>query len=91
MFWRKRKPSDIKAEVEAHVELETDRLKERGLRRRKREIGIRMALGCTTSQAMVACRSAGRTRLGPETRPGFDLSGSSIEDYPKCALRSRRL
>jgi predicted permease len=30
MFWRKRKPSDFKAEVEAHLELEADRLKEQG-------------------------------------------------------------
>jgi FtsX-like permease family protein len=52
IFSRKRKPSDFKAEVETHLELEADRLKERGLTRRKREIGIRMALGCTTSQAM---------------------------------------
>jgi predicted permease len=31
MFGRKRKPSDFNAEVEAHLELEADRLKEQGL------------------------------------------------------------
>ncbi|MGO8732332.1 MAG: ADOP family duplicated permease [Terriglobia bacterium] len=31
MFWRKRKQSDFTAEIEAHLELETERLKEQGL------------------------------------------------------------
>ena len=30
MFWRKRKPSDFAAEIEAHLEIETERLKEQG-------------------------------------------------------------
>jgi predicted permease len=31
MFWRKRTPSDFAAEIEAHLALETERLKEQGL------------------------------------------------------------
>jgi hypothetical protein len=30
IFWRKRKQSDFTAEIEAHLELETERLKEQG-------------------------------------------------------------
>lgn len=31
MFQRNRKPSDFGAEIEAHIELETERLREQGL------------------------------------------------------------
>jgi len=34
MFWSKRKQSDFNAEVEAHIALEADRLKEQGLNER---------------------------------------------------------
>jgi hypothetical protein len=32
MFWRKRKPGDFGDEIEAHLQLELDRLKNDGLR-----------------------------------------------------------
>jgi putative ABC transport system permease protein len=48
MFWRKRKPSDFKAEVEAHLKLEADRLKEQGLSEEEARMAARRAFGNVT-------------------------------------------
>jgi putative ABC transport system permease protein len=48
MFWRKRKPSDPAAEVEAHLELEAERLKERGLSEEEARVAARRAFGNVT-------------------------------------------
>ncbi len=48
MFWRKRKPSDFKAEIEAHLELETERLKEQGLSEEEARRAARRAFGNVT-------------------------------------------
>ena len=45
MFGRKRKPSDFKAEVEAHLELEAERLKEQGLSDEEARAAARRAFG----------------------------------------------
>ena len=48
MFSRKRKPSDFNAEVEAHLALETERLKEQGLSDDDARLAARRAFGNVT-------------------------------------------
>ncbi|HEY6291545.1 MAG TPA: ABC transporter permease [Terriglobia bacterium] len=48
MFWRKRKQSDFTAEIEAHLELETERLKEQGLSEEEARRAARRAFGNVT-------------------------------------------
>ena len=48
MFWRKRKPSDFAAEIEAHLELETEQLKEQGLSEEEARAAARRAFGNVT-------------------------------------------
>jgi predicted permease len=48
MFWRKRKQSDFAAEIEAHLELETQRLKEQGLSEEEARVAARRAFGNVT-------------------------------------------
>jgi len=45
MFWRKRKPSDFRAEIEAHLALDTERLKEQGLGEEEARVAARRAFG----------------------------------------------
>jgi len=48
MFWRKRKQSDFTAEIEAHLELETEQLKEQGLSEEEARRAARRAFGNLT-------------------------------------------
>jgi hypothetical protein len=48
MFGRKRKPSDFNAEIEAHIELESERLQEQGLREQEARAAARRAFGNVT-------------------------------------------
>jgi len=48
MFWRKRKQSDFAAEIEAHLELETEQLKEQGLSEEEARRAARRAFGNLT-------------------------------------------
>ena len=48
MFWRKRKPSDFAAEIKAHLEHETERLKEQGLSEKEARTAARRAFGNLT-------------------------------------------
>jgi hypothetical protein len=48
IFWRKRKQSDFTAEIEAHLELETERLKEQGLSEGEARRAARRAFGNVT-------------------------------------------
>src|SRR5438874_8155735 len=48
MFWRKRKQSDFAAEIEAHLELETEQLKEQGLGEEQARMAARRAFGNVT-------------------------------------------
>ena len=48
MFCRKRKQSDFKAEIAAHIELETVRLKEQGLSEEEARVAARRAFGNVT-------------------------------------------
>jgi len=48
MFWRKRKQSDFAAEIEAHLELETEQLKEQGLSDEEARGAARRAFGNVT-------------------------------------------
>ena len=48
MFWRKRKQSDFAAEIEAHLELETERLKAQGLSEEEARAAARRAFGNVT-------------------------------------------
>ena len=59
MFWRKRKPSDFSAEIDAHLELETERLKEQGLSEEEARKAARRAFGNVT-QAQERFYESGR-------------------------------
>ena len=59
MFRRKRKQSDFAAEIEAHLELETERLKERGLSEEEARVAARRAFGNVT-QAQERFYESGR-------------------------------
>ncbi len=59
MFWRKRKQSDFRAEIEAHLELETERLKEQGLSEEAARMAARRAFGNVT-QAQERFYESGR-------------------------------
>ena len=59
MFWRKRKPSDFRAEIESHLELETEQLKEQGLSEEAARMAARRAFGNVT-QAQVRFYESGR-------------------------------
>ena len=48
MFWRRRKASDFAAEIEAHLELETERMKEQGLSEEEARVAARRAFGNVT-------------------------------------------
>ena len=48
MFWRKRKQSDFTAEIEAHLVLETERLKEQGSSEEEARVAARRAFGNVT-------------------------------------------
>jgi predicted permease len=48
MFWRKRKPSDFSAEIEAHLELEAQQLQEQGLSEEEARAAARRAFGNVT-------------------------------------------
>ena len=59
MNWRKRKPSDFAAEIQAHLELETERLKEEGLSEEEARAAARRAFGNVT-QAQERFYESGR-------------------------------
>jgi putative ABC transport system permease protein len=59
MFWRKRKQSDFTAEIEAHLELETEQLKEQGLSEEEARRAARRAFGNVT-QAQERFYESGR-------------------------------
>src|SRR5271157_5809192 len=48
MHWRKRKPSDFKAEIAAHLEIEAEQLKEQGLSEAEARAAARRAFGNVT-------------------------------------------
>ena len=48
MFWQKRKQSDFRAEIEAHLELEAEQLKEQGLSEEEARMAARRAFGNVT-------------------------------------------
>jgi predicted permease len=48
LFWRKRRSSDFAAEINAHLELETERLKEQGLSEAEARMAARRAFGNVT-------------------------------------------
>jgi predicted permease len=59
MFWRKRKTSDFGAEIEAHLQLETERLREHGLSEEDARAAARCAFGNVT-QAQERFYESGR-------------------------------
>jgi putative ABC transport system permease protein len=59
MFWKKRKQSDFAAEIEAHLELETEQLKEQGLSEEEARRAARRAFGNVT-QAQERFYESGR-------------------------------
>src|SRR2546430_17125476 len=59
MFRRKRKASDFSSEMEAHIQLETDRLREQGVSEREARAAARRAFGNVT-QAQERFYESGR-------------------------------
>lgn len=59
MFRRKRKPSDFGAEIEAHLQLETERLREEGLSETEARAAARRGFG-NLSQAEERFYESGR-------------------------------
>ena len=59
MSWRKRKQSDFTAEIEAHLELETERLREQGLSEEEARVAARRTFGNVT-QAQERFYESGR-------------------------------
>ena len=45
MFWRRRKESDFRAEIEAHLEDESERLREEGMSEEEARAAARRAFG----------------------------------------------
>ena len=67
MFQRKRKPSDFAAEINAHLELEVERLKEQGLTEEAARATARRWFGNVT-------RAAALLRIGPLALVGSPYS-----------------
>jgi len=59
MFWRKRKPSDFEAEINTHLELEREQLKEQGMSEEEARPAARRAFGNVT-QAQERFYESGR-------------------------------
>ena len=74
MFRRRRPPADFAAEIEAHLQLEVDRLREAGLSREEAEAAARRAFGNVTA-AQERFYEAGRWLFGDRLRQdvGFAL------------------
>jgi putative ABC transport system permease protein len=74
MFWRKRKQTDFVAEIEAHLELEAEQLKEQGLSDEEARMAARRAFGNVT-QAQERFYESGRwlwwDRLVQDVRYGL--------------------
>jgi predicted permease len=67
MFWRKRKQDDFNTEVEAHIALEADRLKEQGMGDQDAQMAARRAFGNLT-QARERFYESGHWRWWDELR-----------------------
>jgi putative ABC transport system permease protein len=67
MFWRRRKQNDFNAEVEAHIALEADRLKEQGSGEEEAHMAARRAFGNVT-QARERFYESSRWRWWDELR-----------------------
>ena len=76
MFRRKRKASDFSSEMEAHIQLETDRLREQGVSEREARAAARRAFGNVT-QAQERFYESGRwlfwDDLGQDLRFAFRM------------------
>src|SRR5947208_3781122 len=76
MFRRKRKASDFSSEMEAHIQLETDRLREQGVSEREARAAARRAFGNVT-QAQELFYESGRwlfwDDLGQDLRFAFRM------------------
>ncbi len=76
MFWKKRKTGDFSAEVEAHLELETERLKEQGLSEEAARATARRQFGNATrvqESFRESTRWAWWENLGQDVRYGLRL------------------
>jgi putative ABC transport system permease protein len=77
MFWRRRKQNDFNAEVEAHIALEADRLKEQGLSEEEARAAARRAFGNVT-QARERFFESGRWRWWDELRQDVRFAFRSL-------------
>lgn len=72
MFRRKRKPSDFGAEIEAHLQLETERLREEGLSETEARAAARRGFGNVSQARGALLRIRPLAFLGsPSARPEF--------------------
>jgi|SRR5271170_1681484 len=95
MFGRKRKPSDFSAEIEAHLELEVERLRDAGMSEEKARIAARRAFGNVT-RAQERFYEAGRwvwwDQLWRDVRFGLRMMtrSPSVTTVAVLITRSRR-
>jgi hypothetical protein len=72
MFRRKRKATDFSAEIEAHIRIETERLREQGLSEDEAQAAARRAFGNVTT-----CRGT-LLRIPPLALVGSSPAGRSV-------------
>lgn len=81
MFRRKRKPSDFGAEIEAHLQLETERLREEGLSETEARAAARRGFG-NVSQAEERFYESGRWLFWDHLRQDLSLLSACCASLP---------
>ena len=81
MFWRKRKQNDFEAEIEAHLALETERLREEGLDAHEAERTARREFGNVTS-ARERFYESGRWQVWEQLKRDVVYAGRVLRSSP---------
>lgn len=84
MFRGKRKPSDFGAEIEAHLEFETERLREQGLSEAEARAAARRAFGNVT-EAEERFYESGRWLFGDHLRQDLRFAFRMLRKSPAFA------